>query len=140
MSVPNQRIVRIAKRKEFSSNFSRIHNEALQLAMQQLKGEHLKLWLYLIKNKDNYELELSQKALEEWGLKKDSYYRAFDRPEDQRGQISSAERALHHFSNFRIFVLRQSPLFLPGVQAGDGKLDHRLSSRRACGRGEEASS
>lgn len=103
MSVPNQRIVRIAKRKEFSSNFSRIHNEALQLAMQQLKGEHLKLWLYLIKNKDNYELELSQKALEEWGLKKDSYYRAFDRLVDL-GYLTLAEQD----SNIYIFTEYQS--------------------------------
>lgn len=78
MSVANQKIVVIAPRKDYIKNFSRIHNDALQLAMQQLKGEHLKLWLYLVKNKDNYTLELSQKALEEWGLKKDSYYRAIE--------------------------------------------------------------
>lgn len=78
MSVANQKIVVIAPRKDYIKNFSRIHNDALQIAMQQLKGEHLKLWLYLVKNKDNYTLELSQKALEEWGLKKDSYYRAVE--------------------------------------------------------------
>lgn len=76
MAVANQKIVVIAPRQAYTKDFSRIHNEALQKAMQQLKGEHLKLWLYLIKNKDNYQLELSQKALEEWGLKKDSYYKA----------------------------------------------------------------
>ena len=32
------------------------------------------MWLYLNKNQDNYRLELSQKACEEWGIKKDSYY------------------------------------------------------------------
>lgn len=78
MAVANQKIVVIAPRQAYTKDFSRIHNEALQKAMQQLKGEHLKLWLYLIKNKDNYQLELSQKALEEWGLKKDSYYRAVE--------------------------------------------------------------
>jgi len=44
--------------------------------MNTLKGETLKLWLYLAKNQDNYQLELSQKALLEWGLKKDAYYTA----------------------------------------------------------------
>lgn len=78
MAVANQKIVIISPRKDYIKNFSRIHNDALQIAMQQLKGEHLKLWLYLVKNKDNYTLELSQKALEEWGLKKDSYYRAVE--------------------------------------------------------------
>ena len=32
------------------------------------------MWLYLNKNQDNYRFELSQKACEERGIKKDSYY------------------------------------------------------------------
>ena len=32
------------------------------------------MWLYINKNQDNYRFELSQKACEEWGIKKDSYY------------------------------------------------------------------
>lgn len=32
------------------------------------------MWLYLNKNQDNYRFALSQKACEEWGIKKDSYY------------------------------------------------------------------
>lgn len=32
------------------------------------------MWLYLNKNQDNYRFELSRKACEEWGIKKDSYY------------------------------------------------------------------
>jgi hypothetical protein len=44
--------------------------------MNTLKGETLKLWLYIAKNQDNYQFELSQKALAEWGLKKDAYYAA----------------------------------------------------------------
>ena len=32
------------------------------------------MWLYLNKNQDNYRFGLSQKACEEWGIKKDSYY------------------------------------------------------------------
>lgn len=34
------------------------------------------MWLYLDKNTNGYRLELSQKACADWGLKKDSYYRA----------------------------------------------------------------
>jgi hypothetical protein len=44
-----------------------------------IKGESLKLWLYLNKNQDGYTFDLSQKALEAWGLKKDSYYTAKDK-------------------------------------------------------------
>lgn len=78
MSVPNQSIVKIAPRGIFDQNhgFSRIHLDALQTATTLLKGEHLKLWLYLCSNADGYQLELSQKACLEWGIKKDAYYAA----------------------------------------------------------------
>ena len=48
--------------------------DALRQAMNCLKGSGLKMWLYLNKNQDNYRFGLSQKACEEWGIKKDSYY------------------------------------------------------------------
>ena len=78
MSVANQDIVRVGKRAAYDKDnlFCRTHLDALQEAMCKLKGETLKLWLYLNKNQDNYQLELSQKACEEWGLKKDAYYTA----------------------------------------------------------------
>ena len=44
--------------------------------MTALKGETLKLWLYLNKNQSGFQLELSQKACEQWGIKKDAYYTA----------------------------------------------------------------
>ena len=42
--------------------------------MRDLKGAHLRLWLYFNKNQDGYKFELSPKACSEWGIKKDSYY------------------------------------------------------------------
>ena len=78
MSVPNQDIVKVGKRPTYDEKhkFCRTHLDALQEAMNNLKGETLKLWLYLNKNQDDYQLELSQKACEAWGLKKDAYYTA----------------------------------------------------------------
>ncbi len=78
MSVANQDIVRLGNREPWDKEhiYSRMHIDALQEAMNNLKGETLKLWLYLNKNVDKYELELSQKACEAWGLKKDAYYTA----------------------------------------------------------------
>ena len=32
------------------------------------------MWLYFNKNQDGYKFELSQKACQAWGIKKDSYY------------------------------------------------------------------
>lgn len=48
--------------------------DALSAAVQNLKGSGLKMWLYFNKNQDNHKFELSQKACQLWGIKKDSYY------------------------------------------------------------------
>ena len=76
MSVPNQKIVHIARRtKRDKDNLYAMTNlEALQQAMKTLKGSGLKMWLYLNKNQDNYRFELSRQACADWGIKKDSYY------------------------------------------------------------------
>ena len=46
--------------------------------MNDLRGETIKLWLYLSKNQEDYRFELSPKDAAAWGLKKDSYYKAID--------------------------------------------------------------
>lgn len=78
MAVSNQNIVRIGTRATFdkSHTYCLMHIDSLQAAMCNLKGETLKLWLYCNKNQDGYQFELSQKALQEWGLKKDAYQTA----------------------------------------------------------------
>ena len=78
MSVPNQLIIKISPRGPFDQEhgFARVHSDALQTAMTLLKGERFKLWMYLCNNADGYQLELSQKACLEWGIKKDAYYAA----------------------------------------------------------------
>ena len=76
MSVPNQKIVQIAPRTKRDADhlFATMNIDALQAAVQDLKGSALKLWLYFNKNQDGYQFELSQKACRDWGIKKDSYY------------------------------------------------------------------
>lgn len=78
MSVENQEIVKIETRLSWDekNTFCRIHLDGLQEAMNNLKGETLKLWLYLNKNANGYQLELSPAACRAWGLKKDAYYTA----------------------------------------------------------------
>ena len=80
MSVPNQKIVQIAPRTKRDADhlFATMNIDALQAAVQDLKGSALKLWLYFNKNQDGYQFELSQKACRDWGIKKDSYYSAVD--------------------------------------------------------------
>lgn len=76
MSVPNQKIVQIAPRvkRDAKHLYATINIDALSSAVQDLKGSALKMWLYLNKNQENYKFELSQKACQLWGIKKDSYY------------------------------------------------------------------
>ena len=76
MSVPNQKTVQIAPRVKRDADhlYAMMNINALSAAVQDLKGSALKMWLYLNKNQDNYKFELSQKACQLWGIKKDSYY------------------------------------------------------------------
>ncbi len=86
MKYANQRRVRIAERATRNKNnlYATVNLDALQEAMRNLNGSSgLLLWLYLDKNAEGYTFDLSQKACEAWGLKRDSYYRAFKELEDK---------------------------------------------------------
>ena len=76
MSVPNQKVVRIVQREKRDKKhlYAMYNQNALQQAMCKLKGSGLKMWIYINKNQDGYQFELSRKACEDWGIKKDSYY------------------------------------------------------------------
>ena len=70
----NQQKVLINK-NENCSVYAQVDIDALQRAMQDLDGNAFKVWLYFAKNKAGYEFAVSPKAMEDWGIKKDSYYR-----------------------------------------------------------------
>lgn len=72
--------------------------EALQKAMNTLKGSSLKMWLYLNKNQEKYTFELSRAACLEWGIKKDSYYDGF-KELVEKGYLVQAREG----SNYYIF-------------------------------------
>ena len=57
MSVANQKIVQIAPRTKRDSEhlFAMMNIDALQMAMQELKGSALKMWLYFNKNQERYK-------------------------------------------------------------------------------------
>lgn len=75
MSVPNQKKVIIKKEPCNKDNhYTATNLQALQYAMNDLSGEAFKLWMYFSKNQDNYNFDLSQKAAEQYGIKKTSYY------------------------------------------------------------------
>ena len=86
--------------------FGVIGIEALQRACLDLKVG-LKLWLYLAKSQDGYEFGLSQKACENWGIKKDSYYRGKEELIEKRylvpledGRYRFDEIPVYNYSDF----------------------------------------
>ena len=73
MSVPNQKIVCINKPK-YQQNFLQIGVQEWQEARQAMTYSEFSFYLYLASNANGYNLELSQKAVENTiGIKKTSY-------------------------------------------------------------------
>lgn len=77
-SNPNQKSVTIHKEQCDKLHLYSMYNlEAQQYAMIDLKGETLKMWLYLGKNQKGYTLALSKVDAIKWGIgSKSSYDRA----------------------------------------------------------------
>lgn len=78
MTYENQKTIKIQKEKSNKNNLYAIFNlEALQFAMNDLKGESFKLWCYLNKNQNGYTFGLSAADAMTWGVgSRSSYNRA----------------------------------------------------------------
>lgn len=78
MASPNQKIIYIGERlpRDVSHPYTEQSVEAMAHAARELSGDRFKVWMYLSKNRDDFVLELSQKDLLKWGVKKDTYQRA----------------------------------------------------------------
>ena len=79
-TVPNQKVVTIASRVKRDKDhlYLMANIDALSEAIKKLNGSGLKMWLYLNKNQDNYKFALSQKDAQDFGIKKDSYYKGIE--------------------------------------------------------------
>lgn len=79
MSVPNQKVVYIHKRK-YTGIFLQIGIDEMRLAQQQMTYCEFVLYLYLAGNADGFKLELSQQAFENaTGYKKTAYHNAVNK-------------------------------------------------------------
>lgn len=79
MSVPNQKVVCIHKRKH-TGNFLQIGIDEMRLAQQQMTYCEFVLYLYLAGNANGFKLELSQQAFENaTGYKKTAYHNAVNK-------------------------------------------------------------
>lgn len=74
---PNQKKITISKVPLTENKpYLMIDLETLQIAMKELRGESFRMWVYLAKNIDHYELALSPADAAEWGILRDSYHKA----------------------------------------------------------------
>ena len=79
MSVPNQKVVYIHKRK-YTGNFLQIGIDEMRLAQQQMTYCEFVLYLYLAGNANGFKLELSQQAFENTtGYNKTAYHNAVNK-------------------------------------------------------------
>ena len=73
---PNQYIITFAPepKTDAKNPYHKMNIDVLQNAMNDLtKVSSMKLWMYLVAHSGIDGFGLSQKACEEWGIKKDSY-------------------------------------------------------------------
>ena len=99
---PNQQSIIISKQED-SEVFAQFDIEALQKAMQELDGAAFKIWVYLAKNRDRFEFALSPKAMEDWGLKKDSYYRG-KKVLEEKGYLVEGKDGLEFYDTPKVKV------------------------------------
>lgn len=77
MASPNQLVATIKREVPSSKNFVKINEESIAAAMKALTPVEFQVWMYLAKNKDGIEWEISpQDACNQWGIKISSFHKA----------------------------------------------------------------
>ena len=77
MAAPNQLKATIQRERPSANNFVKINEESIAAAMKALTPVEFQVWMYLAKNKDGIEWEISpQAACNEWGIKVSSFHKA----------------------------------------------------------------
>lgn len=77
MATPNQLKATIQREKLNQNNFIMINEDSIADAMKALTPVEFQVWLYLAKNKNGVEWEISpQAACNQWGIKVSSFHKA----------------------------------------------------------------
>lgn len=95
LTTPNQKLLVVSKEEQGKHTIIQLN--ALERASRDLQGETFKLWLYLVKNQNGYELALSMADAISWGIgSKSSYYRAIKELECKRYLQKSGSRYIFY--------------------------------------------
>ncbi len=77
MAAPNQLIATISREAPSANNYVKINEDSIAAAMKALTPVEFQVWMYLAKNKNGIEWEISpQAACNEWGIKLSSFHKA----------------------------------------------------------------
>lgn len=96
---PNQKVVEVNKEKCNKDNlYATINIKALQLAMKDLTPVQFQVWLYYAKNQAGYTFAVSPAdALNEFGIKKDSFQKANQTLQEKGYLVNDASRGKNFF-------------------------------------------
>ena len=98
MSVPNQKIIRI-QRKKYQKNFLQIGSDEWHEAVNNLRPSAFTIYLYLADNRDGFLLEMSAVTIEKlFGIKKSSYHNALKELEE-KGYLQKEQGNTYSFSS-----------------------------------------
>lgn len=77
MAVPNQNVAEIVRETPNPKNYVKINSDSIAKAMKALTPVEFQVWMYLAKNQNGIEWEISpQAACNEWGIKVSSFHKA----------------------------------------------------------------
>lgn len=77
MAAPNQLKAEIVREKHNPNSFVMINEDSIAAAMKALTPVEFQVWMYLAKNQNGIEWEISpQAACNQWGIKVSSFHKA----------------------------------------------------------------
>lgn len=77
MAAPNQLVATIQRETPSPNNYVKINEDSIAAAIKALTATEFQVWMYLAKNKNGIEWEISpQAACNEWGIKISSFHKA----------------------------------------------------------------
>ena len=103
---PNQTVIVFAPepKTDAKNPYYKINLDVLQNAMNDLKKVgSFKLWMYLATHNSMKTFNLSKKACEDWGIKKDSYYAAQEELKE-KGYLKKIATDKYEFSQIPTII------------------------------------
>lgn len=77
MAAPNQLVATIKREAPSPNKYVKINEDSIAEAMKALTPVEFQVWMYLAKNQNGIEWEISpQAACNEWGIKVSSFHKA----------------------------------------------------------------